>query len=385
MLFTKGSHVQVETNRCLNQQHNGVECSHCVSHCPGQALILYSHQIFLDKEKCLSCGLCFSDCPTQVFGSQQWDETTISTEVKDQGARETQFFCGYHETPFLSKEEKEKGAVQIPTCLSSISKGTWYELGLQTAVELRLDECYECPMKNCVDRMKLSVETAMEWLSASGHTPDFSCIYTAEKAKMKKKFQAVSTGLKITSRRDLFLSLVGRRKEAELPTKTERETFTCSDEMKKKKRGNNLPDWQKRLEESYSNHFREGGSPAFWPTLQMSTGCVNCGMCSKYCPTQALRITVKDKQSTHLFTSGYCLDCRICMLSCPTQSIIRDRQPISNPFEVKNIYKAPVAKCKRCESYTIVNDQNLCFWCEKEPADVDLLSDVRRRLFEQKV
>lgn len=383
MLFTKGTHVQVETNRCLNQQHNGVECSHCVSHCPGQALILYSHQIFLDKEKCLGCGLCFSDCPTQVFGSEQWDETTIMTEVKDQGARTTQFFCGYHETPFLSKEEKEKGAVQIPTCLSSISKGTWYELGLQTAVELRLDECHECPMKDCVDRMKLSVEIAMEWLSASGHTPNFIYVYTPGKAQRKKKLQAISSGLKITSRRDLFLSLVGRKQKAESAIATK--DSAAPEEMKTKTRGNYLPDWQKRLEDSYLNHFREGGSPAFWPTLQMSTGCVNCGMCSRYCPTQALRITVEDKQSTHLFTSGHCLDCRMCMLSCPTQSITRDRNPIPNPFEVKNIYKTPVAECNRCGAYTIVNEQNLCYWCEKQPTEVDLLSDVRKKLFEKKV
>lgn len=384
MLFDQGAYVQVDTNRCLNQQHNGVECSHCVSHCPGQALILYNHQIYFDKQKCQGCGLCFADCPTQVFGSKQWDETTIQAEVEYQEAKVTQFFCGRHDTPFLSKEEKEKGAVQIPTCLSSISKGTWYELGLLTAIELRLDECPQCSMKDCVGRMRLAVETAMEWLTASGHTPDFSYIYTAEKTNKKKKLQAVSSGLKVTSRRDLFLSLAGRRQEIEPKIEIQAKD-SCPGEMKEKKRGNYLPDWQKRLEESYSNHFLEGGSPAFWPTLQMSTSCVNCGMCSKYCPTQALQITVKDKQCTHSFTSGHCLDCRMCMLSCPTQSITRERHPLSNPFEVKSIYKAPVAECKRCRSYTFVNEQNLCYWCEKEPAEVDLLSDVRKRLFEKKV
>lgn len=379
MLFTKGAYVQVDTNRCLNQHHNGVECSHCVSHCPGQALILSNHQIYLIQDQCLGCGLCFADCPTQVFSSTQWDETTIRTEVEEQGAEVTQFFCGHHPNPYLCKEDKEKGAVQIPTCLSSISRGMWYDLGFLTAVELRLDECQDCPMKACMDRMRFSVETAIEWLTASGHTPDFSLIYTAEKAKKKKKLQAITSGLKVTSRRDLFLSLMGRKETTELK-KQAKVSGDCS-EMKKREKRNLLPDWLKHLEESYSKNNQEGGSPAYWPTIQMSSECVNCGMCGRYCPTQALQIKVEGKECIHTFTSGHCLDCRICMLSCPTKSIFRDRQPIANPYEEQSIFKAPVGNCKICGAETITSNEDLCYWCKEEPSEADLLSDVRKRLF----
>ncbi|HHY25652.1 MAG TPA: 4Fe-4S binding protein [Desulfitobacterium dehalogenans] len=380
MLFNHGAHVQVDTRRCLNQQHNGVECNHCVSHCPGQALILSDHQIYLIQDQCLGCGLCFSDCPTQVFSSTQWDETTISSDMEEQGAKSTQIFCGYHPAPYLSKEEKDKGAVQVHTCLSAISKGMWYELGLLTGVELRLDECQNCPMKDCLERMKFAVETAMEWLSASGHTPDFSLIYTAEKAKKKKKLQAVSSGLKVTSRRDLFLTLMGRKPGSELMAK-EKKAPPGSDERAKKARINVLPDWQKRLEDSYSSHFQEGGSPAYWPSIQMSTECVNCGMCARYCPTQALKIRVEVKECIHDFTSGHCLDCRICMLSCPTRSILRDRQPNAQPYKEQSIFKAPVGKCRICEAETITSQDDLCYWCKEEPSEEDILSDVRKKLF----
>lgn len=383
MLFKNANYVQIDTIRCLNQQHNGVECTHCVTNCPGQALILSNHEIYLIQEKCLGCGLCFSDCPTQVFTSKQWDETTIVAEVKVQNTKETQFFCGIHSTPYLSKEVKDKGAIQIPTCLSSISKGAWYEIGLLTAAELRLEECGECSMKESLGRMNLAVETAMEWLSASGHTPEFAYIEIAEKAKRKKKFQAATSGLKVTSRRDLFLSLLGRRDncddEANSVEGGGRNPNTP--EFKKRHKINVLPDWQKRLEKSYKNHYQEGGTSAYWPTIKMSTDCVNCGMCARYCPTQALQITVEERECIHSFVSGHCLDCRVCMLSCPTQSIIRGRQADEEPFDMKNIYKVPVSECKRCEAKTLVNEENLCYWCEKEPLQEDLLSDVRKKLF----
>lgn len=380
MLFNHGASMQLDANRCLNQQHNGVECNHCVSHCPGQALILSDHQIYLIQDRCLGCGLCLSDCPTQVFSSTQWDETAIRVDVEDQEAEVTQIFCGYHSAPYLSKEEKDKGAIQVPTCLSAISKGMWYELGLLVGIEIRFDECHDCPMKSCIERMKFSLETAMEWLEASGHTPDFTLIYTADKAKKRKKLQAVSSGLKVTSRRDLFLTLMGRKPESELKTKQKKASLS-NDEATKKVRINFLPDWQKRMEDSYLSHFQEGGSPAYWPSIQMSTECVNCGMCARYCPTQALKIRVEGKECIHSFIGGHCLDCRICMLSCPTRSIFRDRLPNATPYEEQSIFKASVGKCRLCEAETITGQDDLCYWCKEEPSEEDILADVRKKLF----
>jgi len=379
MLFKNGNYLQIDASRCLNQLHQGVECRHCVNHCPGEALVLSKHDIYLIQDKCLGCGLCFSDCPTQVFTSKQWDETTIVATLKEQKARETQFFCGRHSTPYLAKEERDKAAIQIPTCLSSVSKGAWYEIGLLTEVELRLDECEECPMKGSLARLCLAVNTALEWLNASGHPAEFSYIEIAEKAKRKKKLQAASCGLKITSRRDLFLSLLGRGNDSNTPDGSERRISIL--ELRKKHKLNVLPDWQKRFAESYQNHFQQGGSPAYWPSIKVKTDCVNCGMCARYCPTQALQIKVEGNECTHSFVSGYCLDCRICMLACPTQSIIRERQVDQEPFEVKDIYKVPVTECKRCATHTLVNEGNLCYWCAKEPNQQDLLSDIRQKLF----
>ena len=233
MLFNAGMFILMDRERCLNDQHNGVGCRHCVSHCPGEALNLENNQIELEKEKCLGCGLCLSDCPTGVFYSKQWDEKSVLTEVKKQGAPVTQFFCEFNDEPYLNKEDKEKGAIQIPACLSSLSKGAWYEIGLLTNVELRLEKCQECKMKSCLDRLQYSVATATEWLTASGHTPAFKYIEDVKKIYKKKKLKAVSTGMKVTSRRDLFLTLFGHRRRS--GTKGDGNEKSCIAKKKKEK------------------------------------------------------------------------------------------------------------------------------------------------------
>ncbi|NLB88268.1 MAG: 4Fe-4S dicluster domain-containing protein [Syntrophomonadaceae bacterium] len=378
MLFNQGNYLQIDTNRCLNRQHYSVECKHCVSNCPGQALVLSNRRIYFIPENCLGCGLCFADCPTQVFGSKQWDETTIVSVIQERGFLVTRFFCGNHSTPYLNKDEKGKGAIQVPTCLSSISKGAWYDIGLITSVELLLDECEQCSMKDCIKRLNINIETALEWLISSGHTPEFSYIDyidNVEKTKRKKNYQATATGLKVTSRRDLFLSLIGKVNESV------RGINSPEDTVDDKKKMNLLPDWQKRLEESFQNNYKEGGFPAFWPSIEISEDCVVCGTCVNYCPTQALKIEVQENVCTYSFISGHCLDCRICMLCCPTQSITRDRNRNETPFIPQDIHKVSIGECRQCGAYTRLDELRLCFWCEKEPPEEELILDVRKKLF----
>ena len=377
MLFTGGFSIQVDRMKCLNYQHNGVGCQQCASHCPVDALNIQDNGIFLDKEKCIGCGLCFSDCPTGVFHSSQWDETTLSQEVKKQSTAITQFFCEYNDEPFLGKEDKEKGAIQIPTCLSSISKGAWYEIGIQTNVELRMEKCGQCPMNSCIERMQYSIETAMEWLTASGHKPSFIYLDHVNNVHKKKRLKAVTTGMKVTSRRDLFLSLFGQGKEIVQEKIRQKDYRTHG---KRKKTLKTLPDWQRRLESSYTSNFQEGGSAAYWPSIEKSNTCVNCGMCSINCPTGALQIRLVEGKAVHVFTAGHCLDCRLCMLFCPTESIQRDRKPNLHPFETEIVLENSAIECRKCGNHTFNQANNLCYFCENEAEESAMISDVLKHL-----
>lgn len=377
MIYGEGTFIKIERERCLNIQHHSAGCRHCVTHCPGGALSLGGEDILFDSDSCLGCGLCFSLCPTAVFTSRQWDEATIVEEVKRQSSKTTQFFCEYHETPYLEKEEGEKGAIQVYGCLCSISKGAWYETGLHTAVELRLDKCSECPMKKSIERLQHSIDVALEWLTASGHSHDFSYIYKAENIRKKKKYRAVSSGIKVTSRRDLFLGLFSQSKEV---VSRVRQTNYRIRNNGNKKTESLLPGWQRRFAQTFTENFQEGGSPAYWPSIEKSTSCVNCGLCINNCPTKTLQITIENGRAFHTFTSGECLDCRLCELFCPTESIARDRRLSSNPFQTERIYETSVTECRQCGSKGVINKQHLCYWCQNEASDSELISDAFKYL-----
>lgn len=359
MIFKNGTFIEINEKRCLNVLHHGVECSHCISHCPGNAIHYDHNHVYLNKDRCSGCGLCLSDCPTEVFRSKQWDETTITQDIETEGWKITEFFCDRHTLPYKSDKHKERGAAQLPACLSSVSRGAWYAIGLKTEVEVHLDQCQDCPMVETVARLVHNVNTAAEWLQASGHPPQISVIHQSAQGKIKKSLLAIETGLKVTSRRDLFVSLFNRGQQ--LAGKT---AGSAPEEVDRKTRNMLLPEWQKRLEDVFQKNLTGSLNPAYWPTIKINDQCVNCGMCRNYCPSGTLQMEVKDGICEHSFTSGRCLDCRICELFCPKEAINRDREKVARPFESQAIHAVPVVDCKQCESTTVKNDEQLCYWCQ---------------------
>lgn len=380
MIFNQGYSIRIDRNRCLNQWHQSVECSHCVSNCPADAIFIYQDKIYLNKELCNGCALCLSDCPTQVFSSEQWDETSIVEDVQAEEWKITEFFCAKHTTPYKQHKSKDRDAVRLPACLSSISKGTWYELGLKTEIELHLEECEQCPMAETLPRLEYNLATAAEWIAASGQSAQLRYIKHSTKGKTKKSMFAIETGLKVTSRRDLFLSILGKGREI---IGYENERSNAPSEETGSEQGNYdrcLPDWHKRLAKIFPPNQVNVASPAYWPTIKINTTCVNCGMCSRFCPSGTLQIDIKNEMCTHYYTSGLCLDCRLCQLFCPQEAISRDREKVENPFELLSIYTVSVDKCKRCENLTSNKSRCYCYWCEEESAIDGELKENSKKL-----
>lgn len=372
MLFDKGFTIRVAEERCLNRRQNRVECDHCVKNCPAGAILILKGHVAIDKDICLSCGVCLSDCPTGVFYSNQWDETTVSNEVDKHGWKTTGFFCSEHTDPSANDRDIEKGAVRLPACLGSITRGAWFELGLKTEIELYVDECNGCPMSRAYSCLEYNVVTAAEWLEASGHKARINFVNQCKNDSSSKCREIVMAGLKLTSRRELFLSLI---KHARRATRDVRE-----DELPMQEKSL-LPAWRKRFAEIYQDIAIEGAPPAFWPTIAVDEGCVNCGICAFFCPTGALGIDDEGGTAVHHFISGYCLDCRICEMICPVSSIHREREQVEEPFKTRTISMEPIIICTRCGDTTTENDRLLCHWCQQEDAIEEDLKITYRNIF----
>lgn len=365
LIFEKGYSIQLAESKCMNQLYQGVECSHCIKNCPTDALYMVNDHIYIDSDACLGCGLCISDCPTQAFTSSQWDETTIIKDIEEEAWKTTEFFCGRHTFPYKRDKAKDRGALQIPACLSIVSKGAWFEIGLKTEVEMHTEQCQECAMGKAVSQLEYKVRTAMEWLEAAGHRPKFSMLDLSREGKIKRSLEAIETGLKVTSRRDLFLSLVNKGQQGSEKPK-------CNlPEKDTENRSTYLPDWQIRLAKVYPENSRERSSPVYWPTIKMSDDCVQCGMCSNFCPSGTLKKVVEVNRCFHSFTSGLCLDCRICQSSCPREAIARERELVNEPFSEQIIQSSTIINCKRCLRVTLDNPQKLCYWCREEAIIAD--------------
>ncbi|UWG96695.1 4Fe-4S binding protein [Dehalobacter sp. DCM] len=374
MLFAKGHMLKIEEEKCMNQLYSGVECTHCVNHCPAEAILILDSHVYIDKDLCNGCGLCLSDCPTQVFTSAQWDETSIVRDIDEEGWKTTEFFCGRHTAPYQREKDRDRGAIQLPVCLSSVSKGAWFEIGLKTAVENHLDQCQGCPMAKTISSLEFKVRTAVEWLESIGHRPKFNFLHQGNDVKKKRSLEAIESGQKVTSRRDLFLALTQKVRQ------TNEKAKGCALDTVQEKRGTYLTDWQKRLADIFSANTIEGSPPAYWPSIIISNVCVQCGMCAKFCPSGALKITVENGICTYSFTSGLCLDCRICQLSCPSQAIQKDRICVSKPFLAETVQISPVITCRRCSRVTFDHPEKLCYWCREETSIADSFHETCKKL-----
>lgn len=382
MIFNHGYSLNLDTSRCLNQWHEGANCTHCIRNCPTDAIQLNRGQISIEGSLCHGCGLCLSDCPTGVFSSNQWDETTVINLVKKEKWKVTEFFCAAHKSPYKQDKNQERGAVQLPACLSIVSKGGWYELGMYTSLELHCEECEDCPMAETFTRLDYNIRTAAEWLSSSGREHSFSYIYQSIMGKAKKNLKALETGLKVSSRRELFVTLLDHGRNQLMNRINEITGSSPSNRKPSQLRpGSCLPEWRKRLAAVFPKNQESVESPAYWPEIQIDDNCVKCGMCSRFCPAGALEMKFENGTVTHYFTSGLCLDCRTCQLFCPQQAISRGREQNENPFETIAVVSKRAKVCKICGTPTNEDSKDMCFMCEKERTHENQLINTCKELF----
>jgi len=373
MKFETGFILQADKMRCLNHWHHGVLCTHCAQRCPTEAIAVEQHTVYHDADTCVGCGLCISSCPTEVFTAKQWDETAIPRDVEGNGWTKTHMFCGYHDKPY-NVGPGGTGAMRVPGCLAGLSKGLWFELGKLTQVELHLEFCTDCELKDNLPHLAGHVTTAAEWLMAVGIEPMFFEVLEPGEGKSKKKHRAIDTGLNVTSRRDLFLGLLERGKAIISEERQE--------EKGKKHGGAYAPGWMLRLEESYPKTPPQNDRAAYWSAIHINENCKGCGLCTSYCPTGALRLDKDSGTYTHLFQSGRCIDCRICEVFCPSEAISRSRRQTPTPFAVSSVRAAEGVRCRRCDMPTVHTAEGLCYWCWlEENMESDLLHICKQVLF----
>ena len=249
-------------------------------------------------------------------------------------------------------------------------------MGDNTEVVIHAEACQECPSQCDLERLYYHMTVATEWLETKGMRSPFRYITKDHDGFLFLRKKAVYTGMTITSRRDLFLSAMKSGKSMIHQRLNPHRANERNDTARTKRP--KTPAWKTRLGAVYYDD-PDCDVTACWPSVNITSGCISCGLCSDNCPVGAFTMKVENGIAAHLFNSGICIDCRICGLFCPTKSVTRTRKPNPEPFLNVTVNETPVTYCAACGDFVVSKepDHALCYWCSQEPKQGDMIRNAK--------
>jgi MinD superfamily P-loop ATPase len=110
--------------------------------------------------------------------------------------------------------------------------------------------------------------------------------------------------------------------------------------------------------------------------------CSACGLCARFCPTDALHFTAEETHFSLSFQAALCLDCPVCTLACPEKAI-RLGDTVSTDALLTDewlpLLAGRLTPCHQCGVPTAdqSNEQRpaLCYSCRQDVGMVQPLRD----------
>ncbi len=371
--------IVVSAEQCLNSRHKDADCHRCIDLCPKQA-ISQREYMEVDAERCVACGLCWRVCPTEVFTLKAVDDRNLLAQLcslLSQGNRlEVACSRAVREGTIRSGSS---GILEL-TCLGQLSSALLIGSIVAGAEAIWINDslCPECALGSIYSTVKDTVATSRSLLGAFGR--EQSIFSYQDSAWLLPAKGASSAAVKVRaeqplySRRDLFHSLGSRvaRGVTEM-------AFSVMEDFV------STPNAAKTLEQHLparrlllAQLLLKLGKPAKgslnldrlpMAQVKFSDHCSACGLCSKFCPTGALKSEASDDDIKFTFTTIYCIACGICRKVCPNDAIklsceISTARLIEQEPEV--LMRCAAALCAVCGVPCASNGpQPLCFVCRK--------------------
>ena len=317
--------LKVKGENCINSEGK-IFCSRCAEVCPHSAISFKENRPQVDTQKCTVCGLCFSECPVNVFEI----EVDLTEFYKDK----TPLRVGC----FLSENQPD---VKVP-CLGMLNEELLASLALHAGeVYLDTSACHLCPQGEIYNRIKEYIERANLLLH-----------YHRARSEVKEGYPPEGDD-------DFLKELLGEEKDLKKPTVSKKI---------------NVPLWRQlffekvkllKAEELCHQPVKEERLRFARPLVNPQR-CQSSGVCSFWCPTHAL----SSDGGVLYFTQILCTDCGLCQEVCPNGAITLEKGfiPRNNVMAGKfPIVKGSKRVCKNCgREFTATSDQELCLYCRKE-------------------
>lgn len=354
------SQVTLDSTRCLHSQDQHAECAACFSLCPVNVIIAGKPPV-LDTEGCRSCLACLPACPVGAYQGDD-DVSNLLNCISHIEVQTIEILCGLHPHPETGSADSI--GIQIQGCLAGLGTGaytTLIALGMERII-LRADACSTCEWHSLHRDILSQTERANRFLSAWDKVDP---IHFMDELKAPAERVIWKVSNPPLSRRDLF-RMMAKQGQVALARAMENGMVAS-----KRQAGRD----RLRLLSAVS-HLPQASSAADlhglgFAALTISNACTACGACGRVCPTEALRFTKNEEETTFsiLFSAQNCICCDLCEHVCLPGAITLNHEPtFEQVFGVKEaqvVESGSLVRCERCKTLMAARDDaKLCQLCE---------------------
>ena len=334
----------------------------CIRLCPTRAISV-ADSIAIDQSKCISCNICATSCPHGVFDPTAPPDSVhfdaILAARKD-GKQNIRFSCSrcagrYGKPP--ARKSRGVETIVLP-CLGSLSEILpLYASLLDCAVSI--DPCpADCSFKQgreCYEQAMKRIETVLQCFGAQ-QSDLKNTVAREEPSGLDRRAFLLSAGEEIM--KSLFDS---EERQSGGPI------LQPYHQSLPRRRMDLLALALKRPMSPMIVEFRS------YPILKISVkpaDCDLCEICSKLCPTGALRYLEESNRGSISFLLGKCTGCRLCVEACPKKCITHDNADLGKiGSDWLVLVDKGLSRCRVCD-FRILQDSSLtadgtCPLCKK--------------------
>ena len=361
-LLFAGDSPTLYLGRCLNRRHAGAQCTRCVEGCPVQAIALYGVTPHLNDDVCVRCGVCTTVCPTDSFVAVTDYEKALRATVANLPIAPTALVCSVHPTPDMTAAAVS-AVVQHRRCLAALTVADLLELSAGGRRPLWPDDspCAACPIGAAQATLARKVDSARTLLQRSGLSP--TLLLHSERpptadARMRR-VPLYDGAQPAISRRALLTRLrpqqVAGQEEPVIDDLLQRGALVSA------RLPQQTPASRRRLltvlaalRATDTGELATAHTP--FGAVQVDAAlCSGCGLCARFCPTDALHFTQSDDRFALSFQPAVCINCTVCVVACPEDAVrLSDTVSLATILtdEVTPLVMGELVPCAGCGALT---------------------------------
>lgn len=314
--------ISITPKACSKIKHKASPCTICYTACPVEAINIGGpgQTIEVDWDKCTGCGICVSQCPSQVFKLRHGGyKKYIENMCKSIDARGSlKLVCGEY-----SGFNAKSAVLDCIGMLTSIDILVLYLKGASN-IEIRYGNCSDCESKHGKAVLDIEMKNLEQLSQIFEDLNDLEIVYESDGVKLKFSKQYEIERPKEeekqnpeVNRRGMFSFLGKQLKDAALKSADmltaqqvdNRTSIEFTHEITAKRQI-----FLDTIMELGKITKREVNTGMLFNNILIDESCIYCGMCARFCGTGAL--TINDGRTEMYFNASKCISCGLCEKAC---------------------------------------------------------------------